>query len=77
MEITKLSEQVLKTRLPDLKLGNCFICGGAIRDSILGVKYDDIDVFSLNKKDMDDFASANLNKAKKIYDSDALKTFFA
>lgn len=41
MEIAKLSTRVLKTKLPDLNLGDCFICGGAIRDSIAGIKYKD------------------------------------
>ena len=75
MEISKINSRILKTKLPDLKLGACFICGGAIRDSIIGQKFDDIDIFGCSESDRHKFVDDNLKEAKQIYDSKFLKTY--
>ena len=55
-----------------------WICGGAIRDSLVGEQYSDIDVFGLNKEDLDLFVSLNLTNAhgyKLVYFNENLRTY--
>lgn len=66
--LTTVSPENLKTDIPDIKLQpDLFIAGGAIRDSILGIPYDDIDVFGPEE---------SLKKQQKILESRGYKIVY-
>lgn len=75
MNIVKLSKDNLRIKIPDFIYGDCFIAGGAIRDSILLEKRTDIDIFGATKEKLDAFIEANLKDAKEVYTSDRMRTF--
>lgn len=61
-----------KTRL------QVMIAGGAIRDSLFGEEFSDIDVFGLTKEDLDQFVKQNLTQQqgfKQVYFNKNLQTY--
>jgi hypothetical protein len=75
----------LLTKLPnfvyvgeDKKGLNVVIAGGAIRDSLFGDDYSDIDIFGLTKEGLDLFVKLNLSKSqgyKMVYFNENLRTY--
>lgn len=72
--ITEINIENLKTPLPKLNLGKCWIAGGAIRDSLLGVEYSDVDIFG-KTEDLIEFTKNNLTGTKQVFDSQYVKTY--
>ena len=73
--ITEISKDNLLYPIPELSLSkNVWIAGGAIRSSLLGERYSDIDIFGKSKEDLNTFATT-LNGFKLVYDSETLKTY--
>ena len=55
-----------------------YIAGGAVRDSLFGERFSDIDIFGLTKEDLDMFVKLNLTKHhgyKLVYFNDNLRTY--
>jgi hypothetical protein len=87
MEYCELPKDSLLTKLPnfnfirdDEKKGrmNVVIAGGAVRDSLFGDEYSDIDIFGLTKEDLDLFVNLNLSKSngyKLVYFNENLRTY--
>jgi hypothetical protein len=87
MEYCELPKDSLLTKLPnfnfirdDEKKGrmNVVIAGGAVRDSLFGDEYSDIDIFGLTKEDLDLFVKLNLSKGngyKLVYFNENLRTY--
>jgi hypothetical protein len=85
MEYCELSKESLLTKLPnfvyvgeDKKGLNVVIAGGAIRDSLFGDDYSDIDIFGLTKEGLDLFVKLNLSKSqgyKMVYFNENLRTY--
>lgn len=76
MITTKLDIKNLQIELPKFYYGtDCWMAGGAIRDSLLGVIPSDIDIFGTSKEQLDDFIKNNLTSAKKIYEDNYVKSF--
>lgn len=58
--------------LPD----GVWVAGGAVRDSLIGEKWSDIDVFGCDKESIDKYASyVSSNGGKLVYDALSLKTY--
>jgi len=64
LKVVTISKENLKTELPDFDYCNCFIAGGAIRDSIVGKEYSDIDIFG-TLENLDAFRDKNLSEWKE------------
>jgi hypothetical protein len=83
MKYCELPKEQLITKFPDFKFEddnkiNVVIAGGSVRDSLFGLKYNDIDIFGLTKGDLDRFVSLNLSKSKgykMVYFNDNLRTY--
>jgi hypothetical protein len=87
MEYCELPKDGLLTKLPNFiyvrdeekkERMNVVIAGGAIRDSLFGDEFSDIDVFGLTKEDLDLFVKLNLTKGhgyKLVYFNDNLRTY--
>jgi|APHig6443717497_1056834.scaffolds.fasta_scaffold86994_2 hypothetical protein len=87
MEYCELPKDGLLTKLPNFvyvrdeekkERMNVVIAGGAIRDSLFGDEYSDIDIFGLTKEDLDLFVKLNLTKShgyKLVYFNDNLRTY--
>lgn len=87
MEYCELPKDSLLTKLPNFvyvrdeekkERINVVIAGGAIRDSLFGNEYSDIDIFGLTKEDLDLFVKLNLSKGngyKLVYFNDNLRTY--
>lgn len=87
MKYCELPKESLLTKLPnfvyvgdDEKKGsmNVVIAGGAIRDSLFGDEYSDIDIFGLTKEGLDLFVKLNLSKSqgyKMVYFNENLRTY--
>lgn len=87
MEYCELPKDSLLTRLPNFvyvrdeekkERMNVVIAGGAIRDSLFGDEFSDIDIFGLTKEDLDLFVKLNLTKGhgyKLVYFNDNLRTY--
>lgn len=85
MEYCELPKDSLLTKLPnfvyvgeDKKGLNVVIAGGAIRDSLFGDDYSDIDIFGLTKEGLDLFVKLNLSKSqgyKMVYFNENLRTY--
>ena len=87
MEYCELPKDSLLTKLPNFiyvrdeekkERMNVVIAGGAIRDSLFGDEFSDIDVFGLTKEDLDLFVKLNLTKGhgyKLVYFNDNLRTY--
>jgi hypothetical protein len=83
MTYCELPKEQLITKFPDFKFEddnkiNVVIAGGSVRDSLFGLKYNDIDIFGLTKGDLDRFVSLNLSKSKgykMVYFNDNLRTY--
>jgi hypothetical protein len=72
----KVSKENLKYPIPEFVLSNkVFIAGGAIRDSLINLKYSDIDVFGTNRKDLDKFITENLSDYRIVFDAPNMKTY--
>lgn len=87
MEYCELPKDSLLTMLPNFvyvrdeekkERMNVVIAGGAIRDSLFGDEFSDIDIFGLTKEDLDLFVKLNLTKGhgyKLVYFNDNLRTY--
>ena len=85
MKYCELPKESLLTKLPnfvyvvDVKGSmNVVIAGGAIRDSLFGDEYSDIDIFGLTKEGLDLFVKLNLSKSqgyKMVYFNENLRTY--
>ena len=87
MEYCELPKEGLLTKLPNFvyvrdeekkERINVVIAGGAVRDSLFGNEYSDIDIFGLTKEDLDLFVKLNLSKGhgyKLVYFNDNLRTY--
>jgi hypothetical protein len=85
MEYCELPKDSLLTKLPnfnyvgeDKKRLNVVIAGGAVRDSLFGDDYSDIDIFGLTKGELDSFVEINLSKSqgyKMVYFNENLRTY--
>jgi hypothetical protein len=85
MEYCELPKDSLLTKLPnfnyvgeDKKRLNVVIAGGAVRDSLFGDDYSDIDIFGLTKGELDSFVKMNLSKSqgyKMVYFNENLRTY--
>ena len=87
MEYCELPKDSLLTKLPNFvyvrdeekkERMNVVIAGGAVRDSLFGDEFSDIDVFGLTKEDLDLFVKLNLTKGhgyKLVYFNDNLRTY--
>jgi len=87
MEYCELPKDGLLTKLPNFiyvrddekkEHMNVVIAGGAIRDSLFGIEYSDIDIFGLTKEDLDLFVKLNLSKSqgyKMVYFNENLRTY--
>ena len=87
MEYCELPKDGLLTKLPNFvyvrdeekkERMNVVIAGGAIRDSLFGDEFSDIDIFGLTKEDLDLFVKLNLTKGhgyKLVYFNDNLRTY--
>ena len=87
MKYCELPKDSLLTKLPNFVYIrdeekkdriNVVIAGGAVRDSLFGDEFSDIDVFGLTKEDLDLFVKLNLTKShgyKLVYFNDNLRTY--
>lgn len=87
MEYCELPKDSLLTKLPNFvyvrdeekkERMNVVIAGGAVRDSLFGDEFSDIDIFGLTKEDLDLFVKLNLTKGhgyKLVYFNDNLRTY--
>lgn len=74
MSLSEISKENLLYPLPELNLDKVWIAGGAVRSSLLGEKYSDIDVFGQTKEDLNAFVET-LNGYKLVYNSENLRTY--
>lgn len=87
MKYCELPKDSLLTKLPNFvyvrdeekkERMNVVIAGGAVRDSLFGDEFSDIDIFGLTKEDLDLFVKLNLTKGhgyKLVYFNDNLRTY--
>lgn len=72
--ITQIDKKNLLYPIPNLDLSKVWIGGGAIRSSLIGERYSDIDIFAKSRSDLDEFVKT-LDGYKLIYDAESLKTY--
>jgi len=64
--ITTFAPELLRLQLPRLVYSGCFLAGGAIRDSLVGEKPSDFDVFG-SEKALRDFEVANFKDIRSTF----------
>jgi hypothetical protein len=77
MEVTKISLQNLKIKLPEWidQLGDkAVLAGGSIRDSLIGVKPSDYDIFVNDLLEIEELQKRLFPKHKCVHDSVSMKT---
>ncbi len=74
-ELTKITKDNLLYKLPEFVHDDTWIGGGAIRDSLINIRYTDIDIFGVSREKLDLFIENNLKDCKQVYNSDLLKTY--
>lgn len=85
MVYCEMSKDLLITKLPkfnymgegDSRL-NVVIAGGAVRDSLFGDQFSDIDIFGLTEQELDKFVEQNLsskNGYRQVYFNKNLRTY--
>lgn len=74
MVITTFSPELLKRKLPELVLNNVYIGGGAIRDSLLGDKPADVDVFG-RKEALEVFEKENFKDQQPYFSNGFVRNF--
>lgn len=71
MELIRLRQEDLQLPLPQFDLRGCWLAGGIVRDSVLGAKASDADVFGKNSEAWQSFLDANqrgkVSRAPKMW----------
>lgn len=76
MQLVKISKHQLLESLPDFIYGNCWLAGGAVRDSLLGLTPRDFDIWGPSTEDLDSFILLNkIDEAALISETENAKTY--